>query len=392
MEFDLSWILLGLPLAFILGWLASRLDLRQIRTENRRAPKAYFKGLNFLLNDQQDKAIDAFIEAVQKDPDTTELHFALGNLFRRRGEYNRAVRVHEHLLSRADLNATDRERAQHGLAQDFLKAGLLDRAEEALRRLEGTPYEAESRLALLAIYERSRDWPLAADIARRMQAAGQGDFSARLAHYLCEQAATKATHAQLEPAMDLLNEAVATAPHSIRPRLELAKVLFRMNRPEDAYQALLHLAQETPQGLPLAAPLLLEVAAACQHTADAAALLRQHYQQTPSLDLLDALVAVGATPPTPPGTDPATPPDVRSWYVQHLSREPSLVAATQWLASEKLEQEQYHPAVQKALDHASKPLTRYRCAACGFEARTHFWHCPGCQSWDSYPARRVEEL
>ena len=185
MEFDLSWILLGLPLAFILGWLASRLDLRQIRAENRQAPKAYFKGLNFLLNEQQDKAIDAFIEAVQNDPDTTELHFALGNLFRRRGEYNRAVRVHEHLLSRADLSTSDRERAQHGLAQDFLKAGLLDRAEEALRRLEGTPYETESRLALLAIYERSRDWPLAADIARRMQTAIQGDFSARLAHYLC---------------------------------------------------------------------------------------------------------------------------------------------------------------------------------------------------------------
>jgi tetratricopeptide (TPR) repeat protein len=103
MEFDLSWILLGLPLAFVLGWLASRFDLRQLRMENRRAPKAYFKGLNFLLNEQQDQAIDAFIEAVQNDPDTSELHFALGNLFRRRGEYDRAVRVHEHLLSRGDL-------------------------------------------------------------------------------------------------------------------------------------------------------------------------------------------------------------------------------------------------------------------------------------------------
>jgi lipopolysaccharide biosynthesis regulator YciM len=389
MEFDLSWLLLGLPLAFILGWLASRLDLRQIRAENRQAPKAYFKGLNFLLNEQQDKAIDAFIEAVQNDPDTTELHFALGNLFRRRGEYNRAVRVHEHLLSRADLSPSDRERAQHGIAQDFLKAGLLDRAEEALRRLEGTPYETESRLALLAIYERSRDWPQAADIARRMQAAGQGDFSARLAHYLCEQAAEKASHAQLEPALDLLHEAVATAPQSIRPRIALALILYRLDRAEDAYQTLLHLATETPQGLPLAVPLLLEVAAASQHQEDTIALLRQHYQQTPSLDLLDALVALGAKPAS---TEDDSVLDERSWYVQHLSREPSLVAATKWLAGEQLAQEQYHPAVQKALDHASKPLLRYRCAACGFEARTHFWHCPGCQSWDSYPARRVEEL
>ena len=190
MDFDLSWLLLGLPITFVLGWFASRIDLRQLRFENRQAPKAYFKGLNYLLNEQQDKAIDAFIEAVQNDPDTSELHFALGNLFRRRGEYDRAVRVHEHLLSRGDLGRVDRERAQHALALDFLKAGLLDRAEQALQRLEGTPFEAEARLALLAIYERSSDWSLAAAIADKMDRAAQGDFSTRQAHYLCEQAAT----------------------------------------------------------------------------------------------------------------------------------------------------------------------------------------------------------
>ena len=145
MEFDLSLILLALPVAFVLGWMASRFDMRQLRMENRQAPKAYFKGLNFLLNEQQDQAIDAFIEAVQNDPDTSELHFALGNLFRRRGEYERAVRVHEHLLSRGDISATDHQRAQHALALDYLKAGLLDRAEDALLKLEGKPFENEAR-------------------------------------------------------------------------------------------------------------------------------------------------------------------------------------------------------------------------------------------------------
>jgi lipopolysaccharide biosynthesis regulator YciM len=82
----------------------------------------------------------------------------------------------------------------------------------------------------------------------------------------------------------------------------------------------------------------------------------------------------------------------RAWYVKHLERMPSLVAATQWIAGEKLEHNQYNPLVQRALDHAVKPLQRYRCAACGFEAKQHFWQCPGCQAWDSYPARRVEEL
>jgi lipopolysaccharide biosynthesis regulator YciM len=123
MDFDFTWLLWALPLTFGLGWLASRWDMRQMRVQSREAPKAYFRGLNHLLNEQQDQAIDAFIEAVQGDPETAELHFALGNLFRRRGDYDRAVRVHEHLLARADISRKDRDRAQHALAQDFLKAG-----------------------------------------------------------------------------------------------------------------------------------------------------------------------------------------------------------------------------------------------------------------------------
>lgn len=385
MEFNLTWILLGLPVAFVLGWLASRWDLRQVRADNRQAPKAYFKGLNFLLNEQQDKAIDAFIEAVQNDPDTSELHFALGNLFRRRGEYNRAVRVHEHLLGRADLSRSDRDRAQHAIAQDFLKAGLLDRAEDALHRLEGTAYEAEARLALLAIYERSRDWSQAASIARKMQTANQGDFSARLAHYLCEDANAQVANGQLDSALQQLLQAVQTAPQAPRPRLEMAQLQHRQGQSAAALKTLQELAAQSPASLPLAAGLLVEVADATGEIAAVQKLLAKHYAQTASLDLLQAQVALDKK------SGSAEAPG-RARLVKHLERETSLVAAAQWLEGETLTEEQYHGAVQKALDHAAKPLTRYRCAACGFEARTHFWHCPGCQSWDSYPARRVEEL
>ena len=385
MEFDLSWILLGLPLAFVLGWLASRFDLRQLRAENRRAPKAYFKGLNFLLNEQQDQAIDAFIEAVQNDPDTSELHFALGNLFRRRGEYDRAVRVHEHLLSRGDLSRTDRERAQHALALDFLKAGLLDRAEDALQRLEGTAFEAQARLALLAIYERSRDWSHAASIARKMHAADQGDFSTRQAHYLCEQALALIAQGDLPGAQALLDQAVAAAPDAARARIELARLQRLMGQPASMLSTLKTLGERNPAALPLAAPLMVEAATATGRTPEVHALLQAHYAQAPSLDVLESIVAMEAA-------DEATRPSARQRYVEHLDKERSLVAAAKWLATEKLEHEEFHPQVQRALDHAVKPLTRYRCAACGFEARQHFWQCPGCQTWDSYPARRVEEL
>ncbi len=380
MEFEPAWILLGLPLVFMLGWGASRLDLRQLRQQNRDAPKAYFKGLNFLLNEQQDKAIDAFIEAVQNDPDTSELHFALGNLFRRRGEYDRAVRVHEHLLSRGDLSGADRDRAQHALALDYLKAGLLDRAEDALARLEGTAFESEARLARLAIFERSRDWPQAADVARRMHSAGQGDFSARQAHYLCEQALHEHAAGNTAGATALLQQALAAAPQAARARIELARMAQQAGDSAQALATLKALRAEAPGALPLAATLLTEIARASGRETEVLELLTGHYGEAPSLDVLDAIVALSGTG------------ESRMWYLRHLEREPSLVAAAKWLAGERLEHEQFHPQIQAALDAAARPLTRYRCAACGFEARQHFWHCPGCQAWDSYPAKRVEEL
>lgn len=385
MEFDATWMLLGLPLAFVLGWLASRFDLRQLRAENRRAPKAYFKGLNFLLNEQQDQAIDAFIEAVQNDPDTSELHFALGNLFRRRGEYDRAVRVHEHLLSRGDLTPADRERAQHALALDFLKAGLLDRAEDALNRLEGTPFEAQARLALLAIYERSRDWSHAASIAQKMHAADQGDFSTRQAHYLCEQALALSVQGDRAGAKALLEQAIEAAPDAARARIELARLQQLMGQPDAVLATLQALGERAPAALPLAAPLLVEAGNATGRQAEVLARLVAHYEQSPSLDVLESIVAMEAA-------NDATQATARARYVQHLDKERSLVAAAKWLSAEKLEHEEFHPQIQRALEHAVKPLTRYRCAACGFEARQHFWQCPGCQTWDSYPARRVEEL
>ncbi len=385
MEFNLSWILLGLPLAFGLGWLASRFDLRQIRFENQQAPKAYFKGLNYLLNEQQDQAIDAFIEAVQSDPDTSELHFALGNLFRRRGEYERAVRVHEHLLSRADLSQTDRHRAQHALALDFLKAGLLDRAEAALNKLEGTAFETEARLALLANYERSRDWVLAAEIAHKLERAQQGNFGQRLAHYLCEQAANDLAHNQPDAARARLQEAIATAPEAARARMALAQLQAGAGELAAAQQTLLDAMTHAPTAIPLIASPLADIALRLGSVTQALARLQVVYEQSASLDVLEAIVRLSASTPAASLTD-------RDWYARHLEREPSLVAATRWMAGEKFQDEQFHPQVQRALDHAVKPLLRYRCAACGFEATQHFWQCPGCQTWDSYPARRVEEL
>ena len=386
MELDLSWILLGLPIVFALGWIASRLDLRQLRIENRQAPKAYFKGLNYLLNEQQDQAIDAFIEAVQRDPDTSELHFALGNLFRRRGEYERAVRVHEHLLSRADLSQADRDRAQHALAQDFLKAGLLDRAEAALHKLDGTHYQEQAWLTLLSLHERSRDWVQARDIAQRLQQAHQGDFTARLAHYQCELAAPAwDTKKDADTARTLLEQAIQAAPHAARPRIQMAGLLAMQDDLRGAFEHLLDLEPHAPQALPLVASELVRIGQAIGELPQATELLQRRYAAAPSVDVVDAIVQAQMLAGAPLQ-------DAREGYVRHMSQEPSLIAAARWLSHEPFAQEGAHPVVQRSLEHAARPLARYRCAACGFEAQGYFWQCPGCQAWESFPPKRIEEL
>ena len=382
MEFDFTWLLWAFPLVFGLGWAASRFDLRQWRIESRHAPKAYFRGLNHLLNEQQDQAIDAFIEAVQHDPDTSELHFALGNLFRRRGDYDRAVRVHEHLLARADLSSKDRDRAQHALAQDFLKAGLLDRAEAALLALIGTAFELQAQLSLLAIYERTRDWDKAADIAQQLEGQDQGSFRQRLAHYRCEHADQLKCQGQVAEALAGLEQLVDQVPDSARAWIALADVRQSLGQTEGALAALENLARLVPQHLPLVAHNLALWARLC-HAPERAVRVLRHYREThlPSLDVTQALASLESN------TDSG-----RQLFLEHLKQEPSLVAANLWLTGSGFGEEASERVVKQAIDRACEPLKRYRCAACGFEARQYFWQCPGCQGWDTYPPKRVEEI
>src|SRR5918994_2624394 len=193
MEIDFWW-LLALPLFFALGWFAARIDIRQIVSESRVLPKSYFKGLNFLLNEQPDKAIEAFIEVVKVDPQTVELHFALGSLFRRRGELERAIRMHQNLVERPDLQQDQKLAALFELAQDYLKAGLLDRAEELFLKLEGTPHTEPALKFLLEIYQQERDWQKAIGIAHKLESITGQSHQKEIANFYCELASTELAH------------------------------------------------------------------------------------------------------------------------------------------------------------------------------------------------------
>jgi lipopolysaccharide assembly protein B len=383
MAFDLQWLLLGLPLTFALGWLASRFDLRQLKREQKDSPKAYYKGLNLLLNEQQDKAIDAFIEAVQQDPDTSDLHFALGNLFRRRGEFERAVRVHEHLLNRADLPRSERDRAQHALAQDFMKAGLFDRAESAYLALDGTSFDTEARLALLTLHERSRDWRAAVDVAQKLEQRGIGSFASRVSHYWCEIALEAEASHQGDEADSAIRQAREAAPQAVRPLVLAGQRAARRGDHAEVLSLWGALMVAHPAAFNLVAREYAQSAIASGGAAAAAERLRELHSRAPTMDLLDALALI----------DPE-PARQRERLIAQLHSHPTLSAAK--AAITQLEGKNVSSAEAKALGdavgRAAQPLRRYRCAACGFEAQHYFWQCPGCSNWDSYPPQRLEDL
>jgi lipopolysaccharide biosynthesis regulator YciM len=382
MEFDLQWLLLGLPVAFALGWLASRLDLRQWKREQKDSPRAYYKGLNLLLNEQHDKAIDAFIEAVQHDPDTTELHFALGNLVRRRGEYERAVRVHEHLLHRGDLSATDRERAQHALAQDFMKAGLFDRAEQAFEALEGTPFDTEARLALLALHERSREWRSAAEVAARLERAGSGSFAPRIAHYWCEMALEADARQQTAEADDALRRAREAAPQAPRPLILAGQRARARGDHREVLQAWGTLLAAHPAAFNLVARDYADSAKQLGEQEAALERLETLYRRAPTGDLLGALAMIDGDAQRQ-----------RRRLLSHLQQHPSLSAAQALLQTGGTAFDDGEAAaLRDAVGRSAKPLQRYRCAACAFEAQHYFWQCPACLGWDTYPPQRLEDL
>ncbi|MCU0775697.1 MAG: lipopolysaccharide assembly protein LapB [Ideonella sp.] len=375
------WLLLAVPVAFAFGWLGSRLDLRQGRRDLRDTPRAYFKGLNLLLNEQHDKAIDVFIEAVQQDPDTSDLHFALGNLFRRRGEYERAVRVHQHLLARADLPRAERERAQHALAEDFMKAGLFDRAEEAYRALSGTPFETEARLALLALYERSRQWHEAVETARRLEQSAFGSFASRIAHYWCELALEADARAQPSEAEAALEQARRAAPQAARPLAQAGERAAARGDHRAALAAWTELLALDPGAFSLVANAFVDSALATGERAAAQQQLAEASRRAPSLALVDALGRLD--------TDPTA---TRLRLLEHLRRQPGLSVAIAVLQSRRdPSPDADERAALEALHRAAAPMRRFRCAACGFEANQHFWQCPACLGWDTFPTRRLEE-
>lgn len=388
MEFEYWW-LLALPLFFGLGWLAARIDIRHLVSESRALPRSYFKGLNFLLNEQPDKAIESLIEVVKVDPETVELHFALGGLFRRRGEYDRAIRMHQNLVERTDLGAEQKTAALFELAQDYLKAGILDRAEELFARLEAGPHAREARRYLLEIFQQEKDWTRAVQMAQRLETDSGESRAREIAQFLCELAATEATHSRPEGARAHLESALAANRKSVRASIALGDLERAAGKLERAIEHWQRVEAQNPAYLALVAPRLLEAYRGVGRLEEGLTLLAGYLERYPSLDLLDTvfqhtLEVKGAE---------AAYKLVRD----ELRRNPTLLGLDRLLEAQIVADA--HPERRRDLElvrnlvHShTRRLARYRCEECGFKARQFYWHCPACGGWESYPPRRTEEF
>ena len=390
----LPWIFLAALAFFGMGWLVARIDIKQLLSESRALPQSYFKGLNFLMSEQQDKAIEAFIEVTRQQPEAIELQFALGSLFRKRGEVDRAIRIHQNLSERADLPAEQRTTALLDLALDFEKAGLLEHAERILGDLSAKSagsrkQQSQALKLLLDIHVQERNWQKAIDVAQRMQ-AGDGvapGYAKEIANYYCESAIQAHEQGMHDVADGHLNAALAANDKCVRANLIKGEWLAAVDQHDKAIEVWRRIEMQNPAYLGLMADQILVSFEAISKTAQGLTELRALQQQHPALDLFNAIFH-------------ATMKSEGATAAYHLVQEdlrqnPTLVGLDRLLEAELLSAPDHKKAdlkVLKDLVHAhSSRLAVYLCGNCGFKARQFYWQCPACAGWETFPPRRTAE-
>ncbi len=387
MEFEFWW-LLALPVFFGMGWVAARVDIRSLLSESRQLPSSYFRGLNFLLSEQPDKAIESFLQVAKENPQTVELQFALGSLFRRRGEVDRAIRMHQDLVAREDLPDDERHKASLELAEDYLKAGLLDHAETVLVKLADTRPTPDVHRHLLDIYIQEKDWDKAIDAARRLEASAKRNYQREIANYYCELAITEQIHGRHEAAHQLLDRALEANRKCVRANLLRGEWLARQGRHAEAIEAWKAIEAQDAAYLGIAADGMVESYKALGRQGEGLTLLRGLQNRYPGLDLLSVVYQATAE----------NEGDEAAWRLvrDEVRRNPTLVGLDRLIDAELLRapaDRRQDLQLMKSLVHShAQALSVYLCSQCGFKARQFFWQCPACGGWETFPPRRTAEL
>ncbi|EIJ42672.1 putative N-acetylglucosaminyl transferase [Beggiatoa alba B18LD] len=378
---ELLWLLL--PVAAASGWLAAKKQHRQVQNDGLnllRFSSDYFRGLNYLLNEQPDKAIDVFIKLIDVDSDTVETHLALGALFRRRGEVNRAIRIHENLITRPSLDTAQRHLAVLELAYDYRRAGLLDRAEALFEKLvESEEHRDYAYHQLLDIYQQEHEWDKAIATANALAKVSDERLNTLIAHYHCEQVETLRQQALYSQAQARLQLALKSDPDCVRASLLEGELALAQAQWQTAITAFQRVGEQDKDYL----SEIIEPLQICyQQLGQADAFI--HYLQsllntdagmTPILELAKILQARQGEQ------------EAADFVVKQLHKRPSL-RGLDFLLDLALSNSSSitHEHLLLLKDMTTQLLRNraiYQCNHCGFRGKTLHWQCPSCKQWNT---------
>ncbi len=386
---ELLWLLL--PVAAFSGWwVASRHSGQRSRVRAKGGLSAdYFKGINYLLNEQPDKAIDVFIKVLEVDEDTAETHLALGNLYRRRGEVDRAIRIHQNLLARVGAGDSQRFEALLELAQDHLSAGLLDRAEGLFSELvEGGHYKVQALRQLIDIYEQEKDWDKAIAVSGQLEAETGLQLAPVIAHYRCEKAEQAKRANALEPALEEIHKALRADPDCIRALLLQGDLYVMQADFPHAASIFRQLVKKDSDYL----PEVVERLRVCHQAMGTSAalipyfsdLLAQHGGISVTLNLVELIQYERGVQ------------EAIQFMTEHLQRRPTVRGFDRLLDLEKELGNQPSPPYIGIFKELTIQLMEeraiYRCDHCGYSAKSLHWKCPGCKNWNTIkPIQGVQD-
>lgn len=378
-EVGAFWLLL--PLAALVSWfLARRGTDRRRGAQVDRLRSTYFRGLNYLLNEQQDKAIEVFVQIAEVDSETVETQLALGNLFRRRGEVDRAIRVHQALVSRPNLSSDQKTQALLELGEDYMRAGLLDRAETLLSDLVGVGVGAPRALAhLIAIYQQERDWHRAIEHARRLEEVTGESQGRIIAHFHCELTEQAIVRGDPVEARRQIDEAFAVEPESVRALILSARIALAEGDHHRAARAYEQALERDIEFVPEVLKPLLSCYERLGESHRAEAKLRELVERYPGVS---PVLALSQLIESGDGKDAAA-----GFLVTQLRRRPSARGLCALIDLEtrrdRNESEPTLPTLAEIARRLAEGHAAYRCTRCGFGARLHHWQCPGCKTWGS---------
>jgi len=375
---DLLWLLL--PLAAASGWLAARLEQKRHARQSLDLPSAYFKGLNFLLNEQPDKAIEVFIQVLEVNSDTVETHLALGNLFRRRGEVERAIRVHQNLIARPALDKEQRSHALLELGQDYLKAGLLDRAESLFLELSEIRAHSEQALKLLLhIYQQEKEWEKAIAIMRKLSRLSGKKFDDVIAQYYCELADQAYARKDYATTRDFLKQAFAADENCVRASMLLGDLEAQQGKYREAIHAWRKIEQQDVHYLGEVAGRIAEGFRKLDddqglHDYFQAALQR-HGGVALALTFSDIIR-------NREGGEAA-----EKFVVDWLRRRPNVHGLHQLLELNLAEADGSVRddliLLRGIIEELRAQHLGYACGQCGFKGKSLHWICPSCNRWNT---------